>query len=195
VSPLGGFAHGIRHGVCLANAHTNGAIRIANHYRYTKLEAAAAFYNFGNPGDLDNFFFVLLLDRLLIHFHNQAYPLLLRLEIQASFTSRICQGFHPADVAETTPVEHNLLDAFFQGALGNCFSNQTSLFGFFQSSGLGAEFSIHTGCGNKGVAGFVIDHLGVNLSQAAEDAQARAIRRAMHELTNTDVTANASFRT
>jgi hypothetical protein len=48
------FAHGIGHGVGFANTHADFALVIASHNRYTEGEPAAAFYDFGNAGNLND---------------------------------------------------------------------------------------------------------------------------------------------
>ena len=54
MSAFGGFTHGIRHGIGLANSQPNVTAAVADHNGYSELEAASAFNHFGHASDLDD---------------------------------------------------------------------------------------------------------------------------------------------
>ena len=51
---LGSFAHGIRHSICLTDAHANTAAIIANNHSHPEGETATTFDHFCNASDINN---------------------------------------------------------------------------------------------------------------------------------------------
>jgi hypothetical protein len=51
---IGGFTHGIRHGIGFANTHANLAVIIAHDQCHTELEAAATFHNLRHTRNLNH---------------------------------------------------------------------------------------------------------------------------------------------
>ena len=51
---LRGLAHGIRHGIGLAGAHSDGALPIADHNSHAEAKAPAALHDLGHARDLDH---------------------------------------------------------------------------------------------------------------------------------------------
>jgi len=56
-SPLGALANGVRHFVGFAETHTHVARAVANHHDRAEGKPPTALHHFGNPVDLDHFFF------------------------------------------------------------------------------------------------------------------------------------------
>src|SRR5512141_1183141 len=120
-SAFRGFAHGIRYSIRLANAHRDRSSFIADHNRHTELKAASTLNHFGNAGNLDHALFKLVLPfkiLLLSIFEFCHLFLQLSLELQATFTCAICKRLDASNVAITTTIKYNRLNALSFGAFG-----------------------------------------------------------------------------
>src|SRR3989304_275309 len=145
-SPLRSFAHCIRHSVCLANAHGNGAALVANHHCHTELKTAATFYNFCNTCNFNNALlelilrFVALLFSILVFCH---FFLHSSLKLQAAFARAICKSLDASNITITTAVKNNGLNPLVFGPLSNCLTDQFGLFGFLQAFHFFAQIMVH----------------------------------------------------
>src|SRR5512135_804372 len=118
-----------------------------------------------------------------------ALPLL---ELQAAFASCIGQGFNAPNIAITAAVEYNLLDAFCPGALGERLAHQAGLLGLLQTIHLAPQLMVQAGGRNEGTPGLIVNHLGVDFRQAAENIQARTCRGTGDRLAHPKVAPDAS---
>src|SRR5574340_653184 len=198
LSAFGRLAHGIRHGVGLANSQTDVTAAVTDHNRHPELEAAAAFYDFRHASDLDDTLFELLLYTLKFsHFHSQAlyHCSQISLENQARLAGAISQCFDTADIPETAAVEDDLGDTLFLGPFSEQFANQFGLLGLGLAIQLAVQFTVDGGGSSQGMPGFVIDHLSIGFRQAAENSQSRPVRCAVDILAHAAVSANSCFST
>src|SRR5271155_3923225 len=101
----------------------------------------------------------------------------IRLKLQSSFPCRFRQGLDAAVVDIAAPIEHYLLNALFLGSSGNDFAD---LLGRRQIAALGAAALFDGRSGNQREAMGIVDHLHVDIGQAAEHRQAGPLRGAAH---------------
>src|ERR1041385_391799 len=120
-SALRSFAHGIGYSIRLTNTHRNGASLVTNDHSHTELKAASAFHNFGHAGNLDHALFELVLRfKILLFSIFKISHLFLHssLKLQAAFARAISECLDASNIAITTAIKNNGLDAFALRALG-----------------------------------------------------------------------------
>ena len=75
-----------------------------------------------------------------------------------------------------------------RGSFYAAFADKRSLFGFVLALYDLTQTGIHSGCGNECRAAVIIDHLGVDLADAAENIQAWTLGRSKNLLAHTSMT-------
>src|SRR5665213_2212600 len=101
----------------------------------------------------------------------------LGLEQKPAFTSRVGQGFDPAMIQITAPVEHHRLHALLLGAFGQQFSD--CLGAGYVAAIFDAAFFVRRSR-RQGVSRRIVDNLRVNVLDAAENGQPWPFRAARH---------------
>src|SRR5450759_137653 len=97
-------------------------------------------------------------------------------ELEAGFAGAVGQRLDPPVVPEPGPVEDNLLDPRAPGALGDQAANGLGLVGLWLLGGL--QLLLEAGGRGKRLARRIVDHLRIDVSEAAEYGEARAFGRA-----------------
>src|SRR5690606_16321903 len=116
-----------------------------------------------------------------------------RSKFKARLAGAVGQSLDPAVVQVAAPVEDDLADAGLQGPLADepaHFPRRVHVAGLGQPA---AELRIEGRRGDQGLAGVVADDLGVDVLQAAEHRQARALRGADHLFADPAVAPLAGF--
>ena len=94
-----------------------------------------------------------------------------QLEVQACFTSGICQGSDATVVPASSAVEADLLHTLCNGTLSNRLADDRGTFAVAMSRPGSAQALFARRGSNQGVPGDVIDDLSVDVLTAAEDRQ------------------------
>merc|ERR1712100_23310 len=97
-------------------------------------------------------------------------------------------GFNPAVVQISAAVEHHLLDAFGDGALGDQFADgDRGVAAASRSLEAGAQLLVNGGGGAECALGRVVDDLGVDVVVGAEHGQPRTVGGSSDVTTQTPV--------
>src|SRR5690606_14112824 len=100
------------------------------------------------------------------------------LEVEAGLAGGIGQGLDAAVVLIAAAVEDHLGHAGVEGALRHQLTDDLGLLGLrLPAISLGPALLSRRG-GGQGMAGHIVDHLGVDMLVRAEDVQPRALRGA-----------------
>src|SRR5262252_12435 len=101
-------------------------------------------------------------------------------ELQPCFTGRIGNGANPAVIEETAAVEHDAFDALLDRSLGDRAANRVGALDVAALHVLGErslQLRIDARRRHQRLAAHVVDHLRVDVADAAEHAQARPLLR------------------
>src|SRR4051794_19286018 len=95
------------------------------------------------------------------------------LEVEAGLAGRLGERANPPVVLEARPVEHDLLDAGLLRALGDELADALGVVRL--RAGRAPEARLDRRGGRDGAAARVVDDLGVDVGEAAEHREARAL--------------------
>src|SRR6185503_7709948 len=98
--------------------------------------------------------------------------------VQASRAGRVGQGFHAPVVQITAPIEHDLFDTLGDRTLGDRGADTAS--GVEIPTARTTQVFLGGGSGNDCLAESIVDHLRVNVIQAAIDRESRSFRVAFN---------------
>jgi len=154
------------------------ALLVADHRQRGERKPAAAFYDFGGPVQLNQFFGVSVLDTGIVFscpFHNRP------LELYTGFSDAVGDRLYDAVVFIAVSVEHYLGNAFFQEPFPKFLADRaTSLNGGFKVP----ELLFHSRNTRERVSSRIIDHLRVEVLVGSKYGHARFIGRARDGLPN-----------
>src|SRR5688572_1213359 len=111
-------------------------------------------------------------------------------ELQAGFARRVGHRLDAAVIEEPVPVEHHALHALLEQALRDRLADRLGA-GHVAALGGGVERTLHRRLDRGGrrdrLAVGVVDHLDVDVRDAAEHGQARALSGAAHPLADAEL--------
>src|SRR5436189_6476304 len=111
------------------------------------------------------------------------------LELQSAFARAVGNGLHATMVAIAPAVEHHEAQSLGLCAGGHGLAHQLGLLRLLFARHLRLEVRVDGRGRYQRIAGAVVNHLGVDVLQAAIDVQARALGRANNRRANTLVAA------
>src|SRR5262249_30617469 len=117
-------------------------------------------------------------------------------ELQPCFTGRIGNGANPAVIEETAAVEHDAFNALLDRSLGNRAADRVCALDVAALHVLGErslQLRIHARRRDERLAPHVVDHLRVDVADAAEHAQARPLLRSSDPLALPQLDPDASI--
>jgi hypothetical protein len=165
------FTDRIWHPARFANPDAHLSAIVAHDHHRAEGEATTTFDHFSDAGDIDyaliKFFAFVIAPR----FSSSHVPSPGVLKFQSCFAGGISQSLDPAMITKTAPVEHNFFDADFLGTLGDQFTNQLGRFGLIFVGDLVTQFAINGRGRGQSVACHIIDHLRIDIVQAAVNIQ------------------------
>jgi hypothetical protein len=148
---------------------------VANHHQSGEAETAATFDDLGTTIDMDN-----PVGQVQLIGIEAKQRLLLYLKNKAGFTGSVGTSLHAAVIQETVTVKDHLFDVLFQGFF--CNSSPDRLGGIHIASIL-LSFNHFLGDGrggDKGLAGGILDDLGIYVPGAAKNAEPGAFTGPAH---------------
>ena len=161
---------------CLAHSYANTAFFVTNDDERGEAEDLTALNNLGNTVD-GNELFLKFRD-----FRSRITPVILHLytslEIQSGLTGAGCQLLYTTGVKITAAVINDLGNALIESALCNGFADDESCFLLVLALELSLNISLNGGSCCDGAADAVIDDLGIDVVQAAVNAQTGPFGRA-----------------
>jgi hypothetical protein len=171
---------------------------VADDHDSPEAEAPATLNDLGGTSDMNDALvellaFVLVLRPPPFSSFLAWHPVLL--ELQSAFAGPVGQRLDPTVIRVTAAIEHDLLQTLGQSPLGHQLAHARGLLCLVQARQVLAHFRIQGRGRSQGVPHVVINHLGIDVLQAAKNVQARALGGAMDSSPNTLVAARASYLT
>src|SRR5690349_10706923 len=170
------LADRLRYLVGLAEADTHVTTSVADDDQRREREPPSALHDLGHAVDGDDAIVQLEHARIDLRFRHQAL-----LEDQAARASRVGERLHSSVVHVPAAIEHNALDPLRLRLAGQQLAHELGRSHVAALRLTGAELLAPAVHRQQGLPGVVVDQLGIDVIQAAEDRQPRPRPRAAHE--------------
>src|SRR3954452_7255735 len=158
----------------VATATTASAVTAATAASAATAAARSAGLRLPDDSSIGRQFGLRLLGAFLSDFRR--FSLLYHLELQSAFAGSVGEGLYTAMEEEAAAVEHDLRDAGVLGALGERLADGGSA--VLGGARRALEVLVEGRRGSDGLAGRIVDDLGVDVTAGAVDRQARLAGRA-----------------
>jgi hypothetical protein len=120
---------------------------------------------------------------------------LLPLKLQPTLTGCVRQSLHPAVVQISATVKDYPLDALAQRTLRQHLAHHTRLFSLLQALALTLYLWVNGRSGDQRVPTTIVNHLSIDVLQAAKHVQSRPLWHSNHGLSYTPVSPQAGYST
>src|SRR5690349_15630896 len=114
----------------------------------------------------------------------------IRLKLQSRLTRRVGQRLYAAMILISAAIEHDAGNAFVFRALGHSLADPLRA---FDVSAFTAQIFFRRCRGSQGMPLLVVDHLRINVIQAAENGEPRPFLRPRYAAANPFVNASSNF--